>query len=262
MSGTPANPLGMSDEDFLKIGQPPEEPEVNHGGVAGEAATNSGGNNGEAVAVGGEPAASAGDVPDAVPGVPAADAGKTEAGEAVEGADGNNQPAGSAAAADDGVAGADGTSGSNAGEPGEGEADGDAAKAADGEAGDKPAEGSTAEGADAAKDPKEPGSGDGEEADPKSQYQLYTELMAPFKANGKIVEVRAVSEARRLMQMGANYTRKMQEIAPHRKKLMMLENHKIDEEKLSFLIDLANNDKVILYGTLIHTESYDAFRLV
>ena len=41
------------------------------------------------------------------------------------------------------------------------------------------------------------------------------------------------------MQMGANYTRKMQEIQPHRKVLLMLENNGLlDEGKLSYLIDL------------------------
>ena len=67
----------------------------------------------------------------------------------------------------------------------------------------------------------------------------YKKIMAPFKANGKMVEVRSPEEAVALMQMGANYTRRMQEIAPHRKVLLMLENNNLlDEGKLSYLIDL------------------------
>ena len=63
--------------------------------------------------------------------------------------------------------------------------------------------------------------------------------MAPFKANGKTMQVKSVEEAIQLMQMGANYTRKMQELQPHRKTLLMLENNGLlDEGKLSFLIDL------------------------
>jgi hypothetical protein len=67
----------------------------------------------------------------------------------------------------------------------------------------------------------------------------FKEIMKPFKANGKMIEPRSVAEAVQLMQMGANYTRKMQDIQPHRKMLLMLENNGLlDEAKLSFLIDL------------------------
>lgn len=52
------------------------------------------------------------------------------------------------------------------------------------------------------------------------------------------MQVNSVDEAIQLMQMGANYTRKMQELQPHRKTLLMLENNGLlDEGKLSFLID-------------------------
>ena len=68
---------------------------------------------------------------------------------------------------------------------------------------------------------------------------FYKKIMAPFVANGKTIELRTPEEAIQLMQMGANYTRKMQSIAPHRKILMMLENNGLlDESKLSFLIDV------------------------
>lgn len=63
-----------------------------------------------------------------------------------------------------------------------------------------------------------------------------------FKANGKEIELRSPEEALKLMQMGANFTRKMQELAPHRKVLMMLQDNKIDESRLSFLIDLENKN--------------------
>ena len=67
----------------------------------------------------------------------------------------------------------------------------------------------------------------------------YEQIMAPFKANGKTMQVKSVEEAIQLMQMGANYTRKMHELQPHRKTLLMLENNGLlDEGKLSFLIDL------------------------
>jgi hypothetical protein len=71
-------------------------------------------------------------------------------------------------------------------------------------------------------------------------YQsFYKDLMAPLKANGKDIEIRSKEDILQLMRMGANYTRKMQDIAPHRKILAMLENNgMLDESKLSYYIDL------------------------
>lgn len=63
-----------------------------------------------------------------------------------------------------------------------------------------------------------------------------------FQANGKTIEIRDATEATKLMQMGANYTRKMQELAPHRKTLMMLQSNNIDQERLDFLIALDKKD--------------------
>lgn len=68
---------------------------------------------------------------------------------------------------------------------------------------------------------------------------FYKQIMTPFKANGKTIELKDPAEAVQLMQMGANYTRKMQDMVPHRKVLTMLQNNGLmDESKLSFLIDL------------------------
>ena len=71
-------------------------------------------------------------------------------------------------------------------------------------------------------------------------YQaFYTDLMGPLKANGKNIEIRSPEDIKQLMRMGANYTRKMQDLAPHRKILAMLENNgMLDESKLSYYIDL------------------------
>ena len=79
-----------------------------------------------------------------------------------------------------------------------------------------------------------------EETPVDMDYQeFYSQVMAPFNANGKSVKLNNASEVIQMMQMGANYTRKMQDIAPHRKLIMMLENNGLlDEDKLSYLIDL------------------------
>lgn len=71
---------------------------------------------------------------------------------------------------------------------------------------------------------------------------FYMEVLKPFKANGKMITLRNPQEAISLMQMGANYTRKMQELQPHRKTLLMLQNNNLDPDKLSFLIDLDRGD--------------------
>lgn len=77
------------------------------------------------------------------------------------------------------------------------------------------------------------------ETAPVDYKAFHDQVMAPFQANGKTIQLRSVDEAIQLMQQGANYTRKMQAIAPHRKVLMMLENNGLlDESKLSRLIDL------------------------
>lgn len=74
---------------------------------------------------------------------------------------------------------------------------------------------------------------------PPNYEEMYNKIMTPFKANGKTIELKNPDEAIGLMQMGANYTKKMQELQPFRKILMMLQNNDlIDENKLSFLIDI------------------------
>ena len=76
---------------------------------------------------------------------------------------------------------------------------------------------------------------------------FFKQVMAPFKADGKTIELKTPEEAVQLMKMGANYTRKMQELQPQRKLLLMLENNGLDEGKLSYLIDLDKKDpKAIL----------------
>jgi hypothetical protein len=80
------------------------------------------------------------------------------------------------------------------------------------------------------------------EAAPIDYEAAYKQIMAPFKANGKMVELKDLSEAVALMQMGANYTRKMMDLAPHRKLLTMIQSNNLDEDRLSYLIDLDNKN--------------------
>lgn len=80
-----------------------------------------------------------------------------------------------------------------------------------------------------------------EEFDYKAAYENL--IAKPIKANGKEIKLNSVEELVQLAQQGANYTRKMQDIAPHRKTLMLLENNDLlDPEKLAFLVDLQKKD--------------------
>lgn len=77
------------------------------------------------------------------------------------------------------------------------------------------------------------------EVNPLNYEEFYSKVMKPFKANGKLIELKNPEEAIQLMQMGANYTRKMQDLQSVKKQLTMLEkNGLLDEGKLSYLIDL------------------------
>lgn len=76
--------------------------------------------------------------------------------------------------------------------------------------------------------------------DYKAQYE---ELLKPFKANGVDIQVHSVDEAVKLMQMGANYSKKMTALKPNLKMMKMLENNKLfDEDKISLLIEVANGN--------------------
>jgi hypothetical protein len=79
-----------------------------------------------------------------------------------------------------------------------------------------------------------------EEATDQIDYKAaYEQILKPFKANGKEVQVQSVEDAISLMQMGANYNKKMAGLKPNLKVLKLLEsNNLLDESKLNFLIDL------------------------
>ena len=80
----------------------------------------------------------------------------------------------------------------------------------------------------------------GKELDYKAEYE---KLLKPFKANGRDIQVGSVDDAIALMQMGANYNKKMAALKPNMKLMKMLENHDLlSEDKLNYLIDLSRKD--------------------
>ncbi|MCF8861593.1 tail tape measure protein [Agrobacterium phage OLIVR2] len=74
---------------------------------------------------------------------------------------------------------------------------------------------------------------------------FYERIIAPIKANGKTIEIKDADDAIRLMQMGAGFGRKMQDIQPHLKTLRFLEQNNllnVDQADLAFLVDLRNKN--------------------
>ena len=85
---------------------------------------------------------------------------------------------------------------------------------------------------------------DSEDADETVNFEdEYNRLLTPFKANGREVKIDNVDDAIALMQMGANYNKKMVSLKPNLKLMKMLENNELlSEDKLTYLIDLSKKD--------------------
>ena len=87
------------------------------------------------------------------------------------------------------------------------------------------------------------GDGEVEESSELDFAEEFKKLTAPFKANGKDMQINTVDEARTLMMMGANYNKKMAGLKPSLRILKTLENNGLlDEDKLNYLIDLDKKD--------------------
>ena len=70
----------------------------------------------------------------------------------------------------------------------------------------------------------------------------YETIFKPFKANGKEITPRNLDDVVKLMQMGANYTKKMQTLAPVKRAYESLNKADIKEDDLNFLIDIHKGD--------------------
>lgn len=237
--------LGMSDEDFLKLNAPgpaPASGEPNPGSAVEEADESQTGSTAQdANETTGNDGAQSGDDDDA---------GNDDAADA----DGDDENGGS----DDSA----GSAGSDAADGEDGD-QGGAEKPADGAEGSAAAPGSETgkdgakpvdpdadaknpkDGADAGKPAGTEGGAEPAVIQPKPEelQAFYAEVMKPFKANGKTVTPRSPEDVIRLMQMGAGFGRKLQDIQPHVKTLRMLEKENLlDPNELSYLIDLRNKN--------------------
>lgn len=80
-------------------------------------------------------------------------------------------------------------------------------------------------------------------------------LSKPIKANGKEIQLQTPDEAEKLIQMGLNYTKKMQAMQPALRVVKMLENNGLmDEARLSHLIDISKGDSGAIQKLLADTK--------
>ena len=89
----------------------------------------------------------------------------------------------------------------------------------------------------------------------------YEKLTKPFKANGREVQIKDVDDAIQLMQMGANYSKKMAALKPHLKLMKLLEsNGLMSEDQISYLIDLKSKNPAAI-SKLIEESGIDPMDL-
>lgn len=81
-----------------------------------------------------------------------------------------------------------------------------------------------------------------EQVDSINYKAAYETIFKPFKANGKEITPRNLDDVVKLMQMGANYTKKMQTLAPVKRAYESLNKADIKEDDLNFLIDIHKGD--------------------
>ena len=97
--------------------------------------------------------------------------------------------------------------------------------------------------------------------DTPNYEEFYKTVMAPFKANGRMVQLNNAQEVISLMQKGTDYTRKTQDLARYKKPLLMLEKAKLlDEDNVSFYIDLMNGNQEAI-RKLLKDKNIDTFSL-
>jgi len=89
----------------------------------------------------------------------------------------------------------------------------------------------------------------------------YKKVSKPFKANGVDMQVNNPDDIIRLMQMGANYQKKMSRLKPNLKLIKMLENNDLlNESRLNNLIDLSKKNPQAI-TKLIQESSIDPLEI-
>ena len=111
-----------------------------------------------------------------------------------------------------------------------------------------PAEGTESDEAEGTDEEEQPeGETEGSEEVQEATNELSADdwklISEPFKANGVELKVNTPEEARKLMQMGANYTKKMQQLSPNLKMMETLRQAGLlEQSKINHLIDIYNKN--------------------
>lgn len=101
-----------------------------------------------------------------------------------------------------------------------------------------------------------------EEVNELDYKESYTHLMQPLKVSGKEVQVKSIDDARSLISMGIDYSRKMRDIKPLRaigetlSEAGLYNDGEIDEAALMRLVDIQNGDRDAL-ASLMREKSID-----
>ena len=116
---------------------------------------------------------------------------------------------------------------------------------------------------DGSEEDKDPEVDSDDEIDDTSEkdVEVLPESLRTFKANGKDVTIDNVEDALQLMQMGANYGKKMKGLAPNLRMMKMLDNNGLlSEDKINRLIDLDKKDPAAI-AQLIKDSGIDPLEL-
>lgn len=82
---------------------------------------------------------------------------------------------------------------------------------------------------------------------PVDYKAAYEKIMKPFKANGREIKLNNPDEVVQLMQRGAGYTKKMQQLQPSLKIIRMLQDNGLhDENIINNAIDVLKGDKAAI----------------
>ena len=123
------------------------------------------------------------------------------------------------------------------------------------------ADSGTTESLDTSKKDSTDTKGDTPETTEFDYESAYKKVSKPFKANGVDMQVNNPDDIIRLMQMGANYQKKMSRLKPNLKLIKMLENNDLlNESRLNNLIDLSKKNPQAI-TKLIQESSIDPLEI-
>lgn len=100
----------------------------------------------------------------------------------------------------------------------------------------------------------------GTDQDTITPEEFMAKVTQPFMANGRKITVNNADKVVQLMQMGANYNKKLEKLKPHMGILRTLEHYNISSEELQFLLDLKAGRKEAI-AKVIQDHQIDTYNL-